>query len=213
MSAQLAGAAAGQQEQRTALRLRWPHRETRQRRMADIAGRRAAEFSHHLGLERQNRQHFVEQRPEFGGALRPPSPDAGGDVEQHRHPQSRPPNTLRHGFYEDLGVDEHDNVWALTDDGVRGLPDAPQQQRQPPQHVAPPHHRKVVHRKKAGQPLPRELRSANPEQCEVGATPEPLDQIRADAIARRLAGEDEQAQGLSHRFEDRGLRCRAARRR
>jgi hypothetical protein len=196
--AQLAAAAAGEEQQRTTRGLRVAQDGVLQRGMADIGGGRPVEPLHHRRLERQHGQHFVEQWLEKRCALRLPGPDAGRDVKQDAAGVAAPAQLLRHHLAEHLGIDEHHQVGFGGEDGPDRLADAPQQQRRAPQDVLHPHDREVGHGKKRLQPLSGQAVAADPQERERPADAQPAHEVGADAVAGRLTGEDEQARRISH---------------
>ncbi len=73
-----------------------------------------------------------------------------------------------------------------------GLLDAPQQQRQPQQHVGDAHDGDIAHREQRLEPLPHQLVPANARELDADRAAQPRHQIGGDAIAGRFAGQHEQ---------------------
>ena len=121
----------------------------------------------------------------------------------------RPP---RHAQREVRAVDGDQRVRRRRRHRVAGLADAPEQVRQPRQHLGDAHHRELLHRKAAGEPLRRHRRAADalratrpsPTSCA-----QPGDQRAAEGVAGELARDQEEP----HAHGARAPRGRGRRRR
>ena len=97
-----------------------------------------------------------------------------------------------------LRIHQHHDIGPAGADGAGGLLHPPQQQRQALEHVANAHHRQIAHRIERDQPLRSQVVAADAGQRQGDALAQPCHQIGGNAVARRLPGQNEEGERISH---------------
>ena len=149
----------------------------------------------HVGrLEREEREHMVDDLGHLRGAARPPGPDRRRDVVDDLQARPQPPGAAGDTEVEIRAVDGDERVRRGRRHRARGLADAPPEVRHPRQHLGEPHHRELLHREAAREPLPRHHRAADALERQAGAgeVAQAREERAAEEIAGRLARDDEE---------------------
>ena len=115
-----------------------------------------------------------------------------GERRMVRSNREAPRQSERKAF----AVDGQDQIRMGRADLCRDLVQSPPEARQTRQNLDQTEDRKILHREQGGQPLFHHFRAADPDEMERAmACAERRHDRRADAVARRLAGEDEDRPG------------------
>ena len=160
-------------------------------RMADIQAGRTAKLQMARRLERQNGENLIDISAHGARTSGSPGPDRRRDVIDDRNLGRRAAHPAGDPMGEVRAVDDDERVGPRRDDGVRGLANAPQDQRQPPRNGAEPENRQLLDGKRALDAGRGHGPPANAGQRQRAAIPgaERANQCCAQRIAGFLRGD------------------------